>query len=73
MCIKKGKIMKVLKLSLILISITVFQVTASEEKLLTTEQWLEDFEFVISKLKSHHPNLYYKINIWHDYQFILII
>jgi len=54
--------MKVLKLSVILILITVFQVTASEEKPLTTEQWLEDLEFVISKLKSNHPNLYYKTN-----------
>jgi len=54
--------MKVLNLSLILILVTLFQVTASEEKLLTTEQWLEDLEFVISKLNSRHPNLYYKIN-----------
>ncbi len=54
--------MKVLKLSVILILITVFQVTALEEKTLTTEQWLEDLEFVISKLKSNHPNLYYKTN-----------
>lgn len=54
--------MKILNLSLILILVTLFQVTASEEKLLTTKQWLEDLEFVISKLKSHHPNLYYKIN-----------
>lgn len=54
--------MKVRNLSLILILVTLFQVTASEEKLLTTDQWLEDLEFVISKLNSHHPNLYYKIN-----------
>ncbi len=54
--------MKVLKLSLILILVTLFQVSASELKLLTTEQWLEDLEFVVSKLKSRHPNLYYKIN-----------
>jgi tetratricopeptide (TPR) repeat protein len=54
--------MKVLKLSLILILVTLFQVTASEGKFLTTEQWLEDLEFVVSKLKSRHPNLYYKIN-----------
>jgi len=54
--------MKVLKLTAILILITVCQVTASEEKLLNTGQWLEDLEFVISKLKSNHPNLYYKIN-----------
>jgi len=45
--------MKVLKLSVILILITVFQVTASEEKPLTTKQWLEDLEFVLSKLKSN--------------------
>jgi len=44
---KKGKIMKVLKLSLIIILFTVFQVTVSEERLLTTGQWLEDFEFVM--------------------------
>jgi hypothetical protein len=27
---------------------------------LTTEQWLEDLDFVVSQLKSHHPNLYYR-------------
>ncbi|MCJ7579476.1 MAG: hypothetical protein MUP98_02960 [Candidatus Aminicenantes bacterium] len=54
--------MKVLKLSIVLILLTVFQGTASEKKVLTTEQWLEDLEFIISKLESHHPNLYYKIN-----------
>lgn len=56
------KIMKILKFSLIFILITVLQVTASEDKLLTAEQWLEDLEFVVEKLKSNHPNLYYKIN-----------
>lgn len=54
--------MKVLKLSLILILVSLFQVSASEVKLLTTEQWIEDLEFVVSKLKLRHPNLYYKIN-----------
>jgi tetratricopeptide (TPR) repeat protein len=54
--------MKVLKLSLILILVTQFQVTASGVEPLTTEQWLEDLEFVVSKLESLHPNLYYKIN-----------
>ena len=52
-----GKIMKRLNLILILILVILFQGTASEIKLLTTEQWLEDLEFVTSKLKSHHPNL----------------
>jgi hypothetical protein len=27
---------------------------------LTTEQWLEDLEFVVSKLESNHPDLFYK-------------
>ena len=54
--------MKVLKLGLFFIFITSFQVAAAEERRLTTEQWLEDLDFVISKLKSHHPNLYHKIN-----------
>ncbi|MGB6340456.1 MAG: hypothetical protein WBF32_11850 [Candidatus Aminicenantaceae bacterium] len=54
--------MKVLKLSLILILVTLFQVAASGVKSLTTEQWLKDLEFVVSKLESNHPNLYYKIN-----------
>jgi hypothetical protein len=38
----------------------VFQPVASEEKRLTTKQWLEDLEFVVSKLESHHPRLFYK-------------
>ena len=54
--------MKVLKLILILILVTLFQLNASDVKLLTTEQWLEDLEFAVSKLKSNHPDLYYKIN-----------
>jgi hypothetical protein len=54
--------MKGLKLSLILILVTLFQLNASEVKLLTTEQWLEDLEFVVSKLKSNHPDPHYKIN-----------
>ncbi len=62
MCIKMLNTKKILNLSFILILVAVFQATASEEKLLTTEQWLEDLEFVILKLKSHHPNLYYKTN-----------
>ena len=52
--------MKALGLSLVLILINFCQVTASEGSLLTTEQWLEDLEFVVSTLKSRHPNLYYK-------------
>ena len=57
-----GKFIKRLNLSLVLILVILFQGIASEKKLLTTEQWLEDLEFVTSKLKSCHPNLYYKIN-----------
>jgi ubiquinone/menaquinone biosynthesis C-methylase UbiE len=40
---------------LILIVAAVFPPNASEEKRLTTEQWLEDLEFVVSKLESNHP------------------
>jgi tetratricopeptide (TPR) repeat protein len=29
---------------------------------LTTEQWLEDLDFVVTQLKSYHPNLYYRIS-----------
>jgi len=54
--------MKALKLSMVFLFIILFQVNALEEKSLTTEQWLEDLEFVVSKLKSNHPNPYYKIN-----------
>jgi tetratricopeptide (TPR) repeat protein len=54
--------MKVLRLGLILIMVTLFQLNASEVKLLTAEQWLEDLEFTVSKLKTNHPDLYYKIN-----------
>lgn len=43
-----------------LILATVFQPGASEEKRLTTQQWLEDLEFVVSKLGSNHPRLFYK-------------
>ncbi len=28
---------------------------------LTTEQWLEDLDYAVSQLKSHHPHLYYRI------------
>ena len=28
----------------------------------TTEQWLSDLQFVVTQLKSHHPNLYYRIS-----------
>lgn len=45
---------------LILILVSAFQATASEEKRLTTEQWLEDLEFVVSKLEANHPDLFYK-------------
>ncbi len=31
------------------------------EKTLTTEQWLEDYDFVVTHLKSRHPNPYYRI------------
>jgi len=39
---------------------TAFQPVASGEKRLTTKQWLEDLEFVVSKLESNHPRLFYK-------------
>jgi tetratricopeptide (TPR) repeat protein len=29
---------------------------------LTTEQWLEDLDYVVSNLKKHHPNLYYRVS-----------
>ena len=47
-------------LCFILILATAFQPVASEEKRLTTEQWLEDLEFAVSKLESKHPHLFYK-------------
>ena len=28
----------------------------------TAEQWLADLEFVVTQLKAHHPNLYYRIS-----------
>jgi hypothetical protein len=28
----------------------------------TTEQWLEDLDFVVTQLQSHHPNLHYRIS-----------
>lgn len=28
----------------------------------TTEQWLEDLEYVVNQLREHHPNLYYRVS-----------
>jgi len=56
----KGAIMKGRILCFILIFASAFQPLASQEKRLTTEQWLEDLEFVVSKLESNHPHLFYK-------------
>lgn len=28
----------------------------------TTEQWLEDLEFVVTQLKAHHPHLHYRVS-----------
>ena len=57
--------MKVLPLCLILVLVAAFQAPASEERLLTIDQWLEDLEFTTLELESHHPNLYYRIDKMH--------
>jgi tetratricopeptide (TPR) repeat protein len=54
--------MKALNVGFVLLLGTLFQVTAPEVKALTSEQWLEDLEFVTSELESLHPNPYYKID-----------
>jgi len=54
--------MKGLTLCFVLILAMAFQPGASEERNLTTQQWLEDLEFVVSKLESNHPALYYKVD-----------
>ena len=51
---------KVLALNSIVILSILCQVAAADGRLLTNEQWLEDLEFVTSRLESHHLNLYYK-------------
>lgn len=56
------KTMQVLVLSSILILSTLCHVSAADGQILTNEQWLEDLEFVTSRLKSHHPNPHYKID-----------
>ena len=56
----KGAIMKGRILCFVLILACAFQPVASQEKRLTTAQWLEDLEFVVSKLASNHPHLFYK-------------
>jgi hypothetical protein len=43
-----------------LILATAFQPGAPEEKKLTVQHWLEDLEFVVSKLESNHPRLFYR-------------
>jgi tetratricopeptide (TPR) repeat protein len=50
-------------LCLYMILVTLLPVSGSEKSLLTTEEWLEDLDFVVSTLKSQHPNIYYKTNI----------
>ena len=52
--------MKMLILCFALILATAFLPCASDEKKLTAQQWLEDLEFVVSKLESNHPDLFYK-------------
>ncbi len=53
--------MKILKISLILVFGIISQVFATTGKAFTTEQWLNDLDFVVSNLKLHHPNLYYRV------------
>jgi hypothetical protein len=53
---------KVLILCLILVLVTAFQAPASEERILTIDQWLEDLEFATLELRLHHPNLYHGID-----------
>jgi hypothetical protein len=35
---------------------------AERGRTFTTEQWLEDLDFVITQLRSHHPNLHYRVS-----------
>ena len=56
----KVRFVTVVFFCLYLLSVPLLQGGASE-RLLTTEEWLEDLGFVVSSLKSQHPNLYYKI------------
>ena len=58
----KERPMTAVFLSLYMILVTLLPVAGSEKPLLTTEKWLEDLDFVVSTLKSQHPNIYYKIN-----------
>ena len=55
--------MKAMFLCLYMILVTLLPVSGSEKSLLTTEEWLEDLDFVVSTLKSQHPNIYYKTDI----------
>jgi hypothetical protein len=54
--------MKAVFLCSYMILVTLLPVAGSGEGLLTTEKWLEDLDFVVSTLKSQHPNIYYKTN-----------
>jgi hypothetical protein len=58
----KERPMEAVFLCLYMILVTLLPVSGSEKNLLTTEEWLEDLDFVVSTLKSQHPNIYYKIN-----------
>ena len=34
----------------------------AQEKQFTTEQWIEDLNYVVDQLKEHHPHIYYRIS-----------
>jgi tetratricopeptide (TPR) repeat protein len=59
----KERSMEAVFLCLYFILVTLLPLSGSEKALLTTEEWLEDLDFVVTTLKSQHPNIYYKINI----------
>lgn len=49
-------------LSCITILIIAIPANSFYDRTFTTAQWLEDLDFVVSGLKSHHPHLYYRIS-----------
>ena len=35
---------------------------SAQEKQFTTDQWIEDLNYVVTQLKDHHPHIYYRIS-----------
>jgi tetratricopeptide (TPR) repeat protein len=52
--------MKIPSLLILLVLTTAPLLPLPQEKRLKTEQWLEDLEFIVSKLESDHPHPFYK-------------